>query len=257
VLEVRDLTVRYDAQVGVESVSFTIVAGEQVAVVGPNGAGKSTLFKAIAGILPASGGHIMVHGHEPGVDVCVAYVQQRSAVDWSFPLTVRDVVAMGRVGRIGLFRRAGPADHAAISAAIDAVGLSDLANRQIAALSGGQQQRMFVARALAQEAELVLMDEPLTGLDLGSSQELLHVLNELEAGGVSVMVATHDLDLAAEHFDRVLLMNRRLIGIGQPQAVFTEANLRAAYGGTIRVMDADGGRIVLGEAATDEQSHRH
>jgi manganese/iron transport system ATP-binding protein len=257
VVEVRNLTVRYERHIGLEDVSFTVGVQEQVAVVGPNGAGKSTLFKAIAGIIPPASGQIVVHGHAPGVDVCVAYVQQRSAVDWSFPVSARDVVMMGRTGRIGLFRRPRRQDHDAVASALDVVGLAHLAGRQIGSLSGGEQQRMFIARALAQQAELVLMDEPLTGLDLASSHELLTVLDRLEASGVSVMVATHDLDLAAEHFDRVMLLNRRLIGIGKPSEVFTEANLRAAYGGTIRVLDSDGGRVIVGEAAGDEHSHRH
>jgi ABC-type Mn2+/Zn2+ transport system ATPase subunit len=254
ILDVRSLFVRHGARTALEDVTFSLSCGESVAVVGPNGAGKTTLFKAIAGLAPSADGTIVVHGHEPGVGLCVAYVQQRRDVDWAFPLSVGDVVMMGRAGRIGPFRRPSTRDRRQVATALSMVGLADLADRQIGELSGGQQQRMFIARALAQEAELILMDEPFTGLDATSGERILEILASLKDNGVGVMVATHDLSLAAQDFDRVMLLNRRLIGYGWSSDVFTEPNLVAAYGGGARlVRTADG--LVVSDAGCGE--HRH
>ncbi len=251
ILTVEHASVAYGDIPALDDVSFQVAPGDRIAVVGPNGAGKSTLFKAITGILPLQAGTIQVHGHRAGVDHCVAYVPQRGDVDWSFPLSVADAVMHGRVGRIGWLRRPSAADRASVRACLAAVRLDDLAGRQIGALSGGQQQRMFIARALAQEAELVLMDEPLTGLDARSRQDVLDVLDMLDAQGIAVMVATHDLALAADLFERVLLLNRRLIAWGPPGVVLTEAHLLAAYRGHIRLVDTDAGRLVLGDTGHD------
>lgn len=247
VLAIRDLAVRFGELSALEGVSLAVAPGEQVAVVGPNGAGKSTLFKAILGLVPHAAGEIRVHGHAAGADTCVAYVPQRSQVDFAFPLSVADVVMMGRVGHIGLLRRPGAEDRARVRACLAQVRLEGLADRPIGALSGGQQQRMFIARALAQEAELVLLDEPLSGLDARSEADVLAVLDALHAQGVAVLVATHDLALAAERFDRVLLLSRRQIAFGLPEAVLTEANLLAAYGGHVRVADTGEGRLIVGD----------
>jgi ABC-type Mn2+/Zn2+ transport system ATPase subunit len=247
ILDVRNVSVRYADQLVLEDITFRLGVGECVAVVGPNGAGKSTLFKVIAGIVKASGGSVTVHGHEPGVGVCVAYVQQRSDVDWSFPISVRDVVMMGRIGHIGLLHRPSAKDREIVAAALETMHLTELAGRQIGELSGGQQQRMFIARALAQEAELVLMDEPLTGLDARSRRDTLALVDALHERKVSVMVATHDLELAAAHFDMVMLLNRRLIGFGPPDEVFTEARLLEAYGGGVALIDTEGGNSIVGD----------
>jgi manganese/iron transport system ATP-binding protein len=236
-LEATDVAVRYGDHVALDGVSFRLECGERLAVVGPNGAGKTTLFRVIAGLTAPSSGTLTVHGHAPGIGVCVAYVPQRNEVDWSFPVTVADVTMMGRVGRIGMLRRPGALDRARVRECLGTVGLTDLAERQIGALSGGQQQRMFIARALAQEAELVLMDEPLTGLDAHSRQDILDVLADLRRRGVSVMVATHDLALAAEHFDRVLLLNHHPIAWGATEDVLTPSHLLAAYGDRVRFID--------------------
>ncbi len=247
ILSVTELTVHYDGRPALEEVTFTLSGGERVAVVGPNGAGKSTLFKAIAGVLSPSAGAVKVAGHGPGGHICIAYVPQRSQVDWSFPVTVADVVMMGRVGRLGLFRRPQRQDWERIRQCLTVVGLTGLAGRQIAELSGGQQQRMFIARALAQEAQLVLMDEPLTGLDLPNQGDIFAILDDLRRRQVTVMVATHDLNLAAERFDRVMLLNRRLLGIGQPGEVFTPERLRLAYGGHLRLVETGDGLAVLSD----------
>jgi ABC-type Mn2+/Zn2+ transport system ATPase subunit len=226
-------------------------------VLGPNGAGKSTLFKVIAGVLRPTSGIVEVAGSEPDGHICIAYVPQRSQVDWNFPLRVSDVVMMGRVGKIGLLRRPTAADREIVRRALQTVGLQDLASRQIGQLSGGQQQRMFIARALAQEAELMLMDEPLTGLDLPAQEELFRILDTLREQGVTVMVALHDLKTAAERFDRIMLLNRRLIRLGKAEEVFAPDLLMQAYGGHLRLLPSDQGILALGDTCCDEGEHDH
>jgi manganese/iron transport system ATP-binding protein len=252
ILRASGLTVRYDSHVALDDVSFELQQGERVAVVGPNGAGKSTLFKVIAGVHSPASGKVHVYGHEPGGHICIAYVPQRSQVDWSFPVNVTDVVMMGRVGRMGLFRHPSARDRANVRQALEVVNLTDLAKRQISELSGGQQQRMFIARALAQEAELMLMDEPLTGLDAKSHEDILDVLDQLRERKVTVMVAMHDLKLAAERFDRVMLLNHRLLGFGRPEEVLNPDSLLAAYGDHLHLWPAADGVLALGDTCCDE-----
>jgi manganese/iron transport system ATP-binding protein len=246
-LAVEHVAVRYESHTALEDVTFSLEMGQRVAVVGPNGAGKSTLFRVIAGVLNPTEGQVRVAGHCPGGHICIAYLPQRSQVDWRFPVTVADVVMMGRVGRIGLLRRPARRDRAYVAECLRIVGIADLANRQIGELSGGQQQRMFIARALAQEAELMLMDEPLTGLDIGAQNEIMRILDSLRERGVTVMVATHDLSSAAEQFDRVMLLNSRLIGFGAPQDVLTPQRLESAYGGHLHMVQTANGLIALGD----------
>lgn len=251
ILALADVSARYNGHFALENLSFDLIAGEQVAVVGPNGAGKSTLFKLIAGVLPASSGQVTVYGSQPGGHICIAYVPQRSQVDWSFPVSVADVVMMGRVGKLGFFRRPGRGDWNHVHQSLAVVGMDTLARRQIGELSGGQQQRVFIARALAQEAELMLMDEPLTGLDLPSQEDIFRILGELRQRGVTVMIATHDLDLAAERFDRVMLLNRRLVGIGRPGEVLVPDKLLAAYGGQLHLIQTETGVVALSDTCCD------
>jgi ABC-type Mn2+/Zn2+ transport system ATPase subunit len=236
VLDVADLAVRYDGKTVLEEVSFQLVPGERMAIVGPNGAGKSTLFKAVAGLVPATEGTVNVYGHEPGSHICIGYVPQRSEVDWGFPVNVFEVVMMGRIRRMGLFRWPRRADRDNVWECLNLVGMANLAQQQIGALSGGQQQRVFIARALAQEAELMMMDEPFTGLDLTTQEDIFHILDKLRQHNVTVMVATHDLNQAAERFDRVMLLNRRMLGVGDASEVFKMDNLQAAYSGHVRVL---------------------
>ncbi len=243
----EDLTARYDGNEALRSVSFRIEAGQQVAIVGPNGAGKTTLFKIIAGILQPAAGRVRVHGHKPGRHICVAYVPQRSEVDWNFPVTVHDVVMMGRTRAIGLFRWAGKPDHDMVKRALEQVRMAELGTRQIGELSGGQQQRVFLAQARAQEAEIMLLDEPLSGLDVPSQEMILEILAELRSEGVTVIVATHDLNLAADRFDQVMLLNRNMIAFGPPGEVFTHQNLLEAYGGHLHVVSGTDGLTVLAD----------
>ena len=247
ILEASHVTMLYNGRPALEDISFRLTSGERVAVVGPNGAGKSTLFQVIAGVLHPTAGEVKVAGHCPGGHICIAYVPQRSQVDWTFPVTVADVVMMGRAGKVGLLRRPGRKDWEYVRQCLEVVGLTALADRQIAELSGGQQQRMFISRALAQEAELMLMDEPLMGLDVPAQDDILRIMDELRQRQVTVMVATHDLNLAAERFDRVMLLNGRLLGMGQPADVFTPERLQVAYGAHLRLIQTDDGLMVLSD----------
>jgi ABC-type Mn2+/Zn2+ transport system ATPase subunit len=259
-LEMRDVYALYNGSAtgrddqaspyALEDISFQVQHGERVAVVGPNGAGKSTLFKLIVGMMSPASGEVRLYGHVPDEHICIAYVPQRSQVDWSFPATVKDVVMMGRVGRIGLFNRPKRQDWQMVYDSLERVNATHLKDKQIGELSGGQQQRVFIARALAQEAELLLMDEPLSGLDLPNQDSLFDILDGLRADGVTVMVATHDLNLAGERFDRVMLLNRRLIAYGPPRLVLDTANLLAAYGGHMHRI-GEGGEMVLADTCCD------
>jgi manganese/iron transport system ATP-binding protein len=238
-LVAEGLTVYYNTTPALLDVSFAIGLGERVAVVGPNGAGKSTLFKVIAGILRPTAGTLRVFGHPPGAHLCIGYVPQRSQIDWSFPVTVTDVVMMGRSAKIGLFRWPRRRDWAIVHRALRQVDMDALADRPIGELSGGQQQRVFLARALAQEAEILLLDEPLTGLDTPGQETLFAVLDRLREQGIIVLVATHDLDQAAAHFDRVMLLNRRLIALGSPAEVLTPPHLLRAYGAHLHILPGE------------------
>ncbi len=258
ILEVQNLSVRYDGRFALEDVSFHLHAGERVAVVGPNGAGKSTLFKVVAGVLAPTSGTVTVSGSRPTSHVCIGYVPQRSHVDWNFPVSVADVVMMGRSAVMGAFRWPTKRDWNHVTDALDTVEISDLAKRQISELSGGQQQRMFIARALAQQAELMLMDEPLTGLDIPAQEGILNLLDKLQKQNVTVMVATHDLDQAEKHFDRVMLLNHKLLGFGESKDVLKPEKLIQAYGNRMRLVDANGNLMTLDDTCCDdEDGHNH
>jgi manganese/iron transport system ATP-binding protein len=251
ILEVNRLTVRYDGHFALENITFHLHAGERVAVVGPNGAGKSTLFKVVAGVLPPTSGEVKISGYGPRGHICIAYVPQRSQVDWRFPASVADVVMMGRIGQIGFFRWPRRSDWDTVHAALEAVDMNPLADRQIGELSGGQQQRTFLARALAQEAELVLMDEPLNGLDTPSQEAILSLLEKLRQQKITVMVATHDLGQAARAFDRVMLLNRRIIRFGSSQEVLTSDNLLHAYSGHAQLIQDMDGTTTVADSCCD------
>ena len=251
-VQARQVTATYEGITALDAVSFDLVQGDQVAVVGPNGAGKSTLFNLIAGTLTPAQGTLTVYGRDPQTQRCVGYVPQRSRIDWKFPVTVADVVMIGRVGAIGLLRWPRRQDRTLVAEALDRVHLSALANRQIGELSGGQQQRVFLARALAQEAELLLLDEPLTGLDLPSQEAILTLLADLRQQGATVLVATHDLHQAATHFAKILLLNRSLLGLGTPPEVLTPALLRQAYGSQLHIIHSPQGDLLLAETDCGE-----
>jgi ABC-type Mn2+/Zn2+ transport system ATPase subunit len=255
ILDVRHLSVRYNGRIALDDLTFHLHEGERVAVVGPNGAGKSTLFKVVAGVLPPTTGEVTIFGSRPGGHVCIAYIPQRSQVDWNFPVSVADVVMMGRSAKLGPLNWPHKRDWEHVRRALDTVDLSTLAERQISQLSGGQQQRMFIARALAQEAELMLMDEPLTGLDTPAQESLLNLLDTLQNQKVTVMVATHDLDQAARHFDRIMLLNHRIVAFGPPDHVLQTENLLTAYGGRLR--SANGGSILPVDDCCSDEPNDH
>jgi len=237
ILDVQNVSVRYNGRKALENVTFHMHEGERVAVVGPNGAGKSTLFKVVAGVLAPTSGEVKIFGSRPRGHVCIGYIPQRSQVDWNFPVTVADVVMMGRSAKLGPLNWPHKKDWEHVNHALETVDLLNLASRQIGQLSGGQQQRMFIARALAQEAELMLMDEPLTGLDTPSQEGILDLLDRLKKENVTVMVATHDLDQASTHFDRIMLVNHQLVAFGSPGEVLHTDNLLKAYGGKLKPVD--------------------
>ncbi|MBN2550300.1 MAG: metal ABC transporter ATP-binding protein [Anaerolineales bacterium] len=258
VLDVQNLSVRYDGYDALQGVSFHLRPGERVAVVGPNGAGKSTLFKVIAGVLPPTSGEVTVYGSGPRGHICIGYIPQRSQVDWRFPVSVGEVVMMGRSARLGPFAWPSRRDWQQVHTALQTVDLDDLVKRQISELSGGQQQRMFIARALAQEAELMLMDEPISGLDTPAQESLLSLLSKLQEKGVTVMVATHDLQQAGRYFDRIILLNRQLIGFGSAQEVLEPTLLKRAYGDRLRLVEMDGGLAAMDDTCCDgDERHDH
>lgn len=229
-LAVRDLTVLYDGRPALEDVTWQAPQEGLVAIVGPNGAGKSTLLKAILGLVTPASGTIAIEGRPLGRGGRIAYVPQRSSVDWDFPATALDVVTMGLYRRIGWLRPVRRADRDEARHHLDAVGMADFADRQIGALSGGQQQRVFVARALAQNARIYLLDEPFAGVDATTSRIMTDVFRKLRADGALVVCVHHDLGSVASTFDHVLLLNRSVVAAGSTQAAFTPANVAAAYG---------------------------
>jgi manganese transport system ATP-binding protein len=217
----RDLVVRYDDFTALVGATLTVHYGEALGVVGPNGSGKSTLLKTIAGLLTPTRGELRVLGLQPRrlPPGTIAYVPQVEAVDWSFPATVWDVVAMGRFARLRFWQRFGARDRDVVRGALEAVNMGALGDRHIANLSGGQQQRAFVARAIAQEPRLLLLDEPTTGVDAETEEALRTVVRVLVDGGLPVIMATHDLDRVDDWFDRLLVLDRRVLALGTPREV--------------------------------------
>jgi manganese/iron transport system ATP-binding protein len=246
-LALEHVFVQYETGSVLEDISFKLERGDSVAVVGPNGAGKTTLFKVIAGILDPDRGLVRVSGHEPGGHTCIAYVPQRSLIDWGFPATVADVVMMGRVNKMGPFLWPQAKDWNVVRQALDFVNLESYAKRQISELSGGEQQRMFIARALAQEAELMLLDEPLNGLDVPAQEKILGILEHLKDQRVTVMISMHDLRLAASKFDQAMLLNKKLLGYGRPDEVFTRPLLLQAYSGHLHFVEGEYDTLAVGD----------
>ncbi len=229
-LAVQDLTVSYNRVPALHHIGFEVQCGQCVALLGPNGAGKSTLLKALAGLLPHETGSISFHGHEvAGATHDFAYLPQRENIDWDFPTTVRGLVEMGRFLRLGWWKRFRAEDCVAVDEAIAAMHLEPLEGRQISALSGGQQQRAFLARALAQQAHVFLLDEPFTGLDQPTQESLRETLRELRAHGKLIIASHHDLPSVPEVFDQVILLNGELIAAGPTTTAFTEANIHKTY----------------------------
>jgi manganese/zinc/iron transport system ATP- binding protein len=240
-IEATDLTVAYQEKPVLWDVDLEAPEGVLMAVVGPNGAGKSTLMKTVLGLVPAAAGQVRIYG-KPYEEQrhLVGYVPQRGSVDWDFPTDALDVVTMGLYRRLGWMKRPGKAERAAALEALDQVGMADFATRQISQLSGGQQQRVFLARALVQDAQVYLMDEPFAGVDATTERAIIGLLRELRRQGKTVLVVHHDLQTVPEYFDWVTLLNVRRIASGPVAEAFTEDNLRRAYGGRIAFLKDNG-----------------
>jgi manganese/iron transport system ATP-binding protein len=230
-IEIRDLTVAYNRRRAVEDVTLSVPRRAMVGIVGPNGGGKSTLIKAVLGLVPVEGGEVEILGRpvDRRARRLVGYVPQREEVDWNFPVSAFDVVMMGRVPSMKLLRRPIARDRELVWEALKTVGMEKFADTRIGEFSGGQQQRVFLARALAQEAEVLLLDEPVSGVDAPSQHEIFDLLRGLQEAGKTVIVTTHDLSCVAERFDLALLLNRRLVAFGRPEEVFTSELLNKTY----------------------------
>ena len=228
-MSLEDVTVELGGHMALSNVTFDVDAGTLMGVVGPNGAGKSTLFNAIAGLLPVRQGKVTLHSVDQGRGA-LAYVPQRESVNWRFPVTVMDVVMMGRCCRLGWFRRPGKRDRELVKACLGRVGLWDHRSALMTELSGGQRQRVFVARALAQEASVLLLDEAFSGVDAGAQEAFVEVLQTLRDEGRIVLLATHDLTNLAGRFDQVLCLNRNVCACGPPDQVFTSQVMEQLYG---------------------------
>lgn len=237
-LHVRSLNVAYHRKLVLWDADLTVQAGRSTAIVGPNGAGKSTLIKAALGLIPFASGEVLFFGRPLSESrPRVAYVPQRESVDWDFPVSARDVVAMGLYRMIGWCLPVRSAHRKIADEALVDVGLGDFAHRQISQLSGGQQQRVFLARALAQKADLYLMDEPFASVDAATEQAILAVLNRLKQEGRTVVCVHHDLDTVADYFDDVILLNMRVVAAGPVATTLTKDNLRRTYGARLALLD--------------------
>jgi manganese transport system ATP-binding protein len=228
-IRIRELTVRYERVVALDRIDLTLETGMALGIVGPNGSGKSTLLKTVAGLVRPVSGILEVFGQAPRTlpPGTIAYVPQIEAVDWSFPASVYDVVAMGRFPRMGAFSRFSKRDRRVVAGALEALRLSDLRGRHISELSGGQQQRAFVARAIAQEPKLLLLDEPTTGVDEATEEALRELVRGLVSQGLPVLMTTHDLDRAHDWFDKLAVVDRRVLAEGDPATVLASG----AYAG--------------------------
>jgi len=234
VVELEHVTVRYQDVIALEDVSLRVRPGEFLAILGPNGAGKTTLIKTILGVVQPIAGTVRLFGKPPqelnGDQRRLSYVPQLAEIDPRFPIRVFEMVLMGRYGQVGLIRRPGKADREAARRALERVGMADLAHRQIGRLSGGQRQRVLIARALAAEPELLLLDEPTTGVDVGTTEGLFDLLEDLHRQGMTIMVVTHDVGVIAQHVSQVACVNRRLVAHGRPQEVLSGEVLECMYG---------------------------
>jgi manganese/zinc/iron transport system ATP- binding protein len=234
VVSIRNLTVRYGQTIGLRDVSFDLPTGKLIGVLGPNGSGKSSLIKALVGAVKHSGS---VDFSRPIGAASVAYVPQQSAIDLDFPVTVQDVVEQGRFVHLGLFGRFRQEDRDAVNSAMLRVGIADLSDRPIGQLSGGQRQRAFLARALAQNAQTLLFDEPFAGVDATTESAIIQVLRELRDRGNTIVVVHHDLNTAQSYFDHLVLLRTDLIAEGRTDQVFTPGLLRATYGGQVAIFE--------------------
>lgn len=237
-LEIHNLSVNFDHTPALWDISLSVPSGKLVGIIGPNGAGKSTLIKAVMDLIPSFSG-IVEFFKKPlnKVRHRIAYVPQRQSVDWDFPITVEDLVLMGRYGKLGLFKTPKQADYAAVARTLEICDITFLRKRQISQLSQGQQQRVFIARALLQDADIYFMDEPFAGIDLASETLIMNILKKLRDEGKTVFVVHHDLNTVENYFDWLIMLNMRLIASGPVPHCFTTAFLKDAYGKNFALLD--------------------
>ncbi|MBO1927843.1 metal ABC transporter ATP-binding protein [Thiomicrorhabdus sp. 6S2-11] len=237
-LQVEQLSIRYHHKPVLTDVSFSVPAGKTVAIIGPNGAGKSSLLKGIMGLTPVIQGNALFYG-KPLAEkrLTTAYVPQREEIDWDFPIDVMDVVLMGRHGQLKFWQRPSQSDREIAEQALKDLQMWDFRERQISQLSGGQQQRVFLARALAQQASLYLMDEPFAGVDVATEKAIIELFKQLKAKGNTVVCVHHDLNTVSEYYDYVVLINSRLIAAGPTDEVLTQDNLNKTYGGRLSLLN--------------------
>ena len=228
-VSVRNLTLRYGQQIALEDASLDLNAGEFSAIIGPNGAGKSTLLKALVGLAEPSSGEIVFAPQLGRPQTAVAYVPQQQTLDWAFPVTVWDTAMMGRTARLGWGRWPGRRDRERVAEALSKAGVYDLKDRHIGALSGGQRQRVLLARMLTRDARLLLLDEPLTGVDAATQERIMLLLRNQADEGRAVVMVTHDLEAAAQSCDHLVLVNRRVVAQGRPAEIYTPHNVEATF----------------------------
>ena len=236
-IQIHDMTIAYQKKPVLWDVELDVPEGKLVGIIGPNGAGKSTMIKAIMELVPKASGWVKIYGKPYGdMRKMIGYVPQRESVDWDFPISALDVVLMGRYGQVGWVRRPGKEDRRLSMEALDKVGMSEFAGRQISQLSGGQQQRVFLARALVQDARIYMMDEPFAGVDASTERAIIEILVTLREEGKTILVVHHDLQTVTEYFDWVIMLNMRVVASGPTSEVFTEEKLQKTYGGRLTVL---------------------
>jgi len=236
-IQIHDMTIAYHRKPVLWDVDLDVPESKLVGIIGPNGAGKSTMITAIMDLVPKASGWVRIYGETyEQRRKSIGYVPQRESVDWDFPISALEVVTMGRYGRLGWFRRPGQEDRRVAEEALDKVGMGEYANRQISQLSGGQQQRVFLARALAQDTQIYLMDEPFAGVDAATEQAIIDILMELREKGKTILVVHHDLQTVTRYFDWVIMLNMRVVASGPTSEVFTDENLNKTYGGRLTVL---------------------
>lgn len=243
-IETHNLTVSYNRRPVLWNIDFTLPTGKIIGIIGPNGSGKTTLLKAIMGLVKTSSGYVKIFDEElNNVRERISYVPQRESVDWEFPASVMDIVLMGRYRKNNLMRPLTKADREIAAEALEKVNMLEYCNRQISQLSGGQQQRVFIARSLAQGADLYIMDEPFVGVDASTEEAILGLLTEMKRQGKTVIVVHHDLQTAKAYFDWMVLLNTRLVAAGPKEEIFNEDLLQEAYGGKLNVLSKVGDLI--------------
>jgi manganese/zinc/iron transport system ATP- binding protein len=243
-IETHNLTVSYNRRPVLWNIDFELPSGKIIGIIGPNGSGKTTLLKAIMGLLKPSSGYVKIFDHPLNeVRHRISYVPQRESVDWDFPASVMDIVLMGRYTKSNLMKRSSKADRDIAAEALEKVNMLEFSDRQISQLSGGQQQRVFIARSLAQGADLYVMDEPFVGVDAATEEAILKLLSDMKKEGKTVVVVHHDLQTAKAYFDWIVLLNTRLIAAGPKEDIFNEKLLQEAYGGKLNVLSKVGDLI--------------